>query len=171
MRPEYSFKKLQGAFFAILFSAAALCLPASAFATQATTTIAVSLIIASGCTISANPLTFPTASGPGDQTKTTQIDITCTTGTTYAVGIDAGLHSADVAARKMEGPAAATLTYSIYQDSLHTLVWGNTQGVNTVSGTGNGVNQELVAYGIAPEPSPVPGPGTYTDTVTVYIYY
>ena len=36
------------------------------------------------------------------------------------------------------GNTSTTVGYQIYQDSSHATVWGNTQGTDTVGGTGTG---------------------------------
>ena len=64
----------------------------------------------------------------------------------------------------------ATITYSLYSDSGHTTVWGNTVGTNTVSATGNGAAQSYTVYGRVPSQS-TPAAATYTDTVTVTVTY
>lgn len=66
----------------------------------------------------------------------------------------------------MTGPAGATLAYALYQDSAHTINWGNT--VST--GTGNGSAQTLTVYGEVPAGQSVT-PGAYTDTITATITY
>ena len=70
----------------------------------------------------------------------------------------------------MTGPAGATLAYALYQDSAHTINWGNTVGTDTVSGTGNGSAQTLTVYGEVPAGQSVT-PGAYTDTITATITY
>jgi spore coat protein U-like protein len=63
-----------------------------------------------------------------------------------------------------------TLTYSLYQDSGHATVWGNTIGTNTVTGTGTGIAQTLTVYGQIPA-TQYAAPGAYTDTVNVTLTY
>jgi spore coat protein U-like protein len=104
---------------------------------------------------------------------TTTISVQCTTGTAYEVALDAGIGvGATVANRLMTGPGAATVTYSLYQDAGHTTVWGDTTGGggNTVTGTGNGAQQDLTVYGLVPAQT-TPGAGDYTDTITVEVTY
>jgi spore coat protein U-like protein len=102
---------------------------------------------------------------------TSTISVTCTKSTTYNVGLDAGTSTgATVTTRKMTGPAGATLAYALYQDSAHTINWGNTVSTDTVSGTGNGSAQTLTVYGEVPAGQSVT-PGAYTDTITATITY
>lgn len=146
-------------------------IPAASAATS-TTTMAVSMTITAGCNISATPLSFGSAqvlSGNTDATAT--VTPTCTNTTPYTVSLDAGGGTgATVAARKLTGPAGATINYTLYQDAARTIVWGATAGTNTVAGTGNGVAQPLSVYGrVASQTSPAPG--SYTDVVNVTITY
>ena len=64
----------------------------------------------------------------------------------------------------------ATVTYSLYSDSGHSTVWGNTIGSDTVTGTGSGSPQSFTVYGRVP-PQATAAPGTYNDTITVTVTY
>lgn len=104
-----------------------------------------------------------------DQTST--IGVQCTSGQTYNVGLSAGGGSgATVAVRKMTGPGAATVNYTLYRDSGRTQLWGVTIGTDTVAGTGNGSVQNLTVYGRVP-PQTTPAAGAYTDTVAITVTY
>ena len=97
--------------------------------------------------------------------------VTCTNGTTYNVGLNAGtVTGATVTTRAMTGPASATLSYALYQDSGHATNWRNTVGTDTKSGIGNGSAQTLTVYGQLAA-SQYPTPGAYTDTITATITY
>jgi spore coat protein U-like protein len=85
------------------------------------------------------------------------LGIQCTNMTPYNVRLDAG-----------SGAGAATVSYSPTRDAARTLVWGVTEGTNTVAGTGNGAVQTLNVYGQIPAPT-TPAAGVYTETVTVTI--
>ncbi|WP_292572156.1 spore coat U domain-containing protein [Mesorhizobium sp.] len=104
-----------------------------------------------------------------DQTST--IGVQCTSGQTYNVGLSAGAGAgATVAARKMTGPGAATVNYTLYRDSGRTQPWGDTIGTDTVAGTGTGNVQNLTVYGRVP-PQATPAAGVYTDTVAITVTY
>jgi len=65
---------------------------------------------------------------------------------------------------------ANTVTYGLYRDAARTLPWGATIGVNTASGTGSGLAQNLTVYGrIAPQTTPQPA--SYSDTIIVTVGY
>ncbi|MER9225096.1 spore coat U domain-containing protein [Mesorhizobium sp. M0664] len=103
--------------------------------------------------------------------QTTLIGVQCTSGQTYNVGLGVGKGSgATLAVRKMTSPAAATINYTIYRDSARTLVWGETVGTDTVTGTGDGNVQNITAYGRVPAQL-TPAAGDYTDTVAITVTY
>jgi spore coat protein U domain-containing protein, fimbrial subunit CupE1/2/3/6 len=97
--------------------------------------------------------------------------VTCTNTTPYNVGLDAGTSTgATVNARKMVGPAGATLGYALFRDAARTQNWGNTVGADTQTGTGNGSAQTLTVFGRIPA-NAFPVPGGYADTITATITY
>ncbi|WP_416798763.1 spore coat U domain-containing protein [Ciceribacter azotifigens] len=157
--------------FAFLAGVPLLTCPAEAQTT--TDSFTVQIQITAECLInSATTLDFG-ASGvlSSATTGTSEITVQCTNGTTYNVGLNAGLGAgATVASRKMTGPASATVTYSLYSDAAHTTVWGETIGTDTVSGTGTGASQVYTVYGQVPAQS-TPAAGTYSDTITVTVTY
>jgi spore coat protein U-like protein len=86
--------------------------------------------------------------------------------------LDAGVGAgATVDTRYLTGPSASAAAYSLYRDASRSSVWGNAQGINTVSGQGTGQAQSYTVYGrlAGMQAGPVPGP--YADTVTVFVYY
>jgi spore coat protein U domain-containing protein, fimbrial subunit CupE1/2/3/6 len=139
----------------------------------ATTTFGVSAQIVATCTInSASTLNFGNSIGvlSANVPGTSTIQVTCTNSTAYSIGLDAGTGSgATVAVRKLTS-GGATVNYSLYSDSGHNTVWGNTPPTDTVAGTGNGTAQSFTVYGQIP-PQTTPAPGTYTDTITVTVTY
>lgn len=144
----------------------------AADAATTTTTFTVQMTITSSCVInSAGTLDFGSTgvlSANVDQTSSIQVQ--CTNTTPYNIGLDEGAGSgATVAARKMSN-GADTVTYSLYSDAGRTTVWGNTIGVNTVSGTGSGAAQDFTVYGRVP-PQTTPAAASYADTVTVTVTY
>lgn len=103
--------------------------------------------------------------------QTTAISVQCTNSTPYTVGLSAGAGAAaTVAVRKMTGPAAAAVNYTLYRDAARTQPWGVTVGTDTVAGTGNGSAQPLTVYGRVP-PQTTPAAGVYTDTVAITVTY
>lgn len=156
---------------AALMVAVALGLTAtSARAATATTTFRVTATVAATCLISATTLAFGTYTGVVANSTST-ITVTCTNTSPFNVGLNAGTApGATVTTRKMTGPAAAVLAYSLSQDAAHTINWGNTIGTDTESGTGNGSAQNLTVFGHVPAGQFVT-PGAYTDTITATISF
>ena len=153
----------------LLLSLALVAVPA--VAGTATTTLAVSLTINAGCTVSSTPIAFP-AQGviSAAVSQTGSLAVTCTNTTPYTVGLDAGAGSgATVTNRLMTGPGSATVVYGLFSDAGHSANWGNSSG-SWVSGTGNGNAQTLTVYGQI-SPQTTPAPGAYADTVNVTVTF
>ncbi len=154
-----------------LFAAvvALILVPASAFAAVATTTFNVTATVQATCLVNATSLAFGTYSGAQLDGAST-VNVTCTNTTPYTVGLDAGTFAgATVTTRRMTGPAAAPLSYSLYSDAGRTTNWGNTTG-SWVAGTGNGSAQGISVYGRI-SAAQYATPGAYTDTITVTVTY
>ena len=149
---------------------AALGLTTSAHAATATASFAVTATVQATCLISATPMAFGTYTGVQADTTST-ISVTCTTSTPYTIGLNAGLATgATVTTRRMTGPSAATLAYSLSSDAPRAVNWGMTVPTDTVAGTGNGSAQSLTVYGRIAAAQFV-APGAYTDTVIATITY
>jgi len=79
--------------------------------------------------------------------------------TTFGAALKARLRSDLTGARKagtpvaglthfaLDGPAAATVNYSMYRDPTRLLVWGDTVGVDTLASIGTGVAVPHIVYG------------------------
>jgi spore coat protein U-like protein len=142
----------------------------------ATATFIVSVTLQANCTISANPLSFGTngvlSSAINQQTT---VSVTCTNTTPYNVGLDAGsVTGSTVTNRLLAGTATGntttTIGFQLYQDAGRTVIWGGTQGTNTVAGTGTGTAQPLTVYGQIPTQA-TPRPDTYQATVTATVFF
>jgi spore coat protein U-like protein len=123
-----------------------------------------------GCGISANDLNFGNYTG-AELNATTTLQVGCTNGTAYNVGLNAGNNGADVLHRSMTLTGGnVSLNYKLLQGSYSGSNWGNTVKVDTVAGTANGATQFLTVYGVIPAGQSVTQ-GTYTDTITATITY
>ena len=150
-------------------AAAAALAPASS-ATTTTATFSVIAGVQTTCIIAANTLSFGSYVNSTDD-GTGIVTVNCSLTTPYNIGLNAGTSTgATVTTRKMTGPGGALLNYNLFQDSAHTLNWGNTVGTDTVSGIGNGVDQSYTVYGVLPAGQNVP-PGSYTDTITATLTF
>ncbi|HET9976431.1 MAG TPA: spore coat U domain-containing protein [Burkholderiaceae bacterium] len=156
----------------ILAAVALAAMPLRAAATDLSSTFNVTATVLATCTLSAGNVAFGNyAAGQLDATGT--LSVTCTTGASYVIGLDAGTGSgATVATRRMTNGAnsAQTLAYSLYRDASRALVWGTTLGVNVYAGVGTGSAQSVTVYGRVAG-AQYPESGAYTDTVTATITY
>lgn len=158
-----------------------LCLTASAmaliagaaYAATQTTTFTVQIVIQNACTVSATALDFPNSGVLGANVDSTNtVTVTCNPGLPWSVSLNPGTGSGGtVVTRKMTGPAAATINYTIYSDAGRTTIWGDgTSGTVNVTGTGTGSAQNQTGFGRVP-PQATPAAGTYTDTITATVTF
>jgi spore coat protein U-like protein len=124
------------------------------------------------CTIAAADLNFAAYVPAGSAVPgTSSITLNCTNGTTYDVGLNAGVFSgATTSTRKMTGPGSFALSYGLFTDASHATNWGNVVGTSTEGGTGSGANQTLTVYGLIPGTQNV-GAGHYEDTITATVTF
>ena len=163
-------KHLSNCFISIIVAMGSALIPINTSSGATTTsTFQVTATVASSCTVTATSLAFGNytlAQLDGSST----ITATCTNGTTYTIGLDAGSFAgATTSTRRMTGPSAAGLSYSLFSDSGRTTNWGNVAG-SWVSGTGTGAAQVLTVYGRIPA-NQTALIGNYTDTVTVTVTF
>lgn len=152
--------------------AALVCYNRIVQATTSTTTFAVSATVSASCSVSATAIAFGAYNPTGGNVDTTNtVTATCTSGTAYNIGLDAGGASgATVTTRKMSS-GSDRLNYSLYSDSGRSTNWGNTVGTDTVADTGNGTAQGHTVYGRIPGSQTTVPTGSYSDTITVTVTY
>lgn len=130
-----------------------------------------SATVLANCNVSADTLNFGTSGLlVSAVTSSSAVTVTCTNGTPYTIGLSAGNGTGATVATRILSSGGNKITYSIYRDAGHSLVWGNTVGTDTVPGTGSGSAQAATAYGLVPVQS-TPAPGTYSDTIITTITY
>jgi spore coat protein U-like protein len=139
-----------------------------AAAATATTTFSVTASVVTTCAVTATDLNFGNYSGVQLDGAAT-LAATCSTGAPYTIGLSAGKGAgATVNSRKMTGPAASLLNYSLFRDAARSSNWGNV--TDTQSGTGNGAAQPFTVFGRIPA-SQFAQPGAYSDTITVTLTF
>jgi spore coat protein U-like protein len=149
----------------------------TALAGTSTATFNVTATVQTACTVTASNLNFGTYTLGQSLGATTTLNVTCTNTTPYSVGLDQGQGSgATVNTRIMNQTSpsgSGTLNYSLYQDTNHNTVWGNTIGTggNTVAGTGNGNAQSATVYGLIFANNPNAIPASYQDTITATVTF
>ena len=108
------------------------------------------------------------------QTTSSSISVNCTNTTPFNIGLSAGGGAGATVTNRVMTSGTNTLNYSLYQDTGHASVWGNTVGTDTVAAAGLGMasGNAIVktVYGQIPlQPNAIPG--NYSDTVTVTVSY
>jgi spore coat protein U-like protein len=156
----------------------AALLTSSAWAGTATSSMSATATVVNNCTISAGALSFgnydpivANASTALDQTAT--LTVTCTNQASATVtlgqGANAGAGSTDTAPGRRLTDGTNFLSYSLYQESARTTIWGNTAGTGK-SYTGTGTSGSVTVYGRVTAAQNVPA-GSYTDTVVATITF
>lgn len=150
------------------FCAAALA-PANAWASDDTDSLTVSAHVVATCEITANDLDFgdynPVVASNLDAATT--VSLTCTNGTSYAVGMSLGDNvGSTVATRYMDDNNSHMLGYTLYQNAGRTTLWGASS--NTLAGTGTGSAATINVYGRIAMNQTVPT-GNYSDTIVVTV--
>ncbi|WP_342241435.1 Csu type fimbrial protein [Inquilinus sp. OTU3971] len=142
-------------------------------AATATTSFAVTATVLKFCTVVATPMAFGNYTSSTVAETTSTITVTCTAGTGYDIGLDAGgAAGATVTTRQMSGTTVTTarLNYFLYSDSGRTVNWGNTVGTDTVNLTAGAVPIISTVYGRVPAGQFV-APDAYLDTINVTVTY
>ncbi len=149
-----------------------LCGAGALDAQTATTTFDVSITINADCVIATpSALAFPATGVLSTAvTATTDLDVTCTAGTAYQIGLDAGQGTGATTTTRLMTQGADTIAYQLFRDAGLSLNWGNAPGVDTLAATGNGTTQSFPVYGQVPAQT-TPATGVYTDQITVTLTY
>jgi len=155
-----------------LAAAASAALPAAA--QTASTTFQVRITITSVCTIdtpAATDVDFGSTPSTGvDIDSAGQLNVLCTPGTAYNIGLDGGQNAGPggVTDRNMSN-GAELVPYQLYSDPGRATIWGNTVGTDTVADVGTGAVQIVPVYGRVASANQVAG--DYLDVVTATITY
>lgn len=145
-------------------------------------TIGVTANVVSSCTTAANTAVgFGTLTGPvASVVETTPgvINITCDTGTEYAIGLGQGGFFG--AGTRNMFSAGNVLPYELFTDGARTTAFTDATlggGTNTdstagnIGGIGNGAAQTIQVFGRIPAGTTRPPAGSYNDTVAITIIY
>ena len=157
---------------------AGVLLAAPADAAQVTANLAVSANVSATCSISTTALAFGSYDPVGTHAASPldgagSVVVTCTNGASTTVTLGQGSHantgSTDAVPLRRMASGASFLSYSIYQDSPRSSVWGNTAGTG-VGHTGLGTATSISVYGRVPAGQNVAS-GAYTDTVVATVTF
>jgi len=157
--------------------AAATCLLAASdtWADSATAVIAISANVRKNCLISTTAVAYgaydpvaANATAPLDATGT--VVLTCTKGTTASIGLDGGAN-AQGPTRRMANGTASFLTYELYQDNAHTVIWTNAgSGMLTIPSAPSKEPRSFTVYGRVAGAQDVPV-GNFTDSVVATVNF
>jgi len=141
---------------------------------SASASLSVSAIVSKNCTITTAPVVFgnysvtANATAPLDGAGT--VTVACTKGAPVKVGLDSGSH-AQGATRRMGLGTNGYLTYELYQDTAHAIVWGDTADtVLDIPAAPDQNPRNFSVYGRV-APAQTAGAGNYTDTVTATVNF
>jgi len=138
-----------------------------------------SATVNSNCNVSVSSINFGSTgsfiSSAIDTTGT--INVQCTDGSPFSVGLDNGQH-ANSGQRRMQALAGQYVSYGLYTDSAYSLAWTTSTSTTSCSGgtgtcalgTGTGSSQPITIYAQIP-PQNAPAPGSYADTVVVTVTF
>lgn len=137
----------------------------------ARTNFEASATVSTNCSVNANDLNFGALGVLNTAVyANTTVSPVCTNGTPYTIGLNGGLSSATDPTQRKMSKASEFILYGLYRDAARTLPFGDTAGVNTVSGTGSGLTQSVPVYGRIP-PQSTPSSGLYSDTIVVSLTF
>jgi spore coat protein U-like protein len=139
---------------------------------NANTSFLVMAHVSPSCRISANDLAFSTYSQVQLDAQSA-LSVNCTNTTPWNVGLNQGTSAgATVTTRKMTrvGFGSPSLSYKLFRDTARTQNWGNSVGIDTMSGTATGNPQSVPVYGRIPASQSVL-PGGYRDTITATLTF
>lgn len=101
------------------------------------------------------------------------IQVQCTRGTPYSIGLGSGENATDVNSRRMRGQATADeyVSYQLYKAAARGSgdVWGDT-GAGLLSRTATGDAESWTVYGRVP-PQTTPSAQLYQDNVLITVSY
>lgn len=146
----------------------------AALADTETANLNIQAVVVNACSVTDAALNFGTidpAAGtitPG----TTNINVTCNLGTSFAVGLDDGANVSSGARRLRRGSSTEYLDYELYKDVSISGRFGDAVTSERVSAlTGLGIAPNVIAvYGHIPS-GQAASAGTYSDTVQITVYY
>lgn len=152
----------------------------TAFAATTTANLSVTATVNATCSVVTTTVAFgvynPASATPTDASGA--VTVTCTSGTTYTIALDAGANPStpgNATTRRMKANTADFLPYTLYLDSGHATIWGdgtNGTSVNPTTGsfTGDGSAQGQTVYGRVAINQYVAA-GSYVDTVVATVTY
>ncbi|WP_164852411.1 spore coat U domain-containing protein [Rheinheimera riviphila] len=96
-------------------------------------------------------------------------ELTCSTGLSYQIGLNDGLHASG-GSRRMTDGNSNFVPYQLYRDNARTQLWGDAGTANELNTSGTGASQFHLVYGRIAATTTPPA-GTYTDTIQVTVVW
>jgi len=163
-----------------LFGLVSLGLVFAAMPAFAATTadVTISATVVASCSITALPVAFGNydALSVTPKDATGSVDVTCSVGSLPKIWLGQGLHAgagstAAVPVRRMINGATNFLSYQLYQEALHTNVWGATDASSPAALPALGITAVTsTIYGRVPI-NQTSATGTYADTVVATVNF
>ncbi len=163
------------AFIAAAFAALGVALCASqaqAAGQTANASLTVQANVSDACSVANATLSFGSITPTNGTTLpvTGFINVTCTLGTTFSVGLGDGLNANGSTRRMRRASTSDYLTYTLEKDLLGNR-FGDTGASDRSAGIGTGISLLPIDV-IGKVPSGQSGsPGAYSDTVQITLYY
>jgi spore coat protein U-like protein len=149
--------------------------PGPLTAKTTTSTLNVQATVMAGCAVTGNTLDFGQTSGvdalvsvTAAQRPQTTINVLCTKGVAYQVGISDGANVSAGQRRMKNG--TDYINYELYKSLTGSDRFGDTDTTQRVSGTSTGVSVGVPVYGQIVSGAIV-GAGQYLDTATITVYF
>jgi spore coat protein U-like protein len=139
-----------------------------------TTTFSVTASIVDACDVQATNHAFGpySASAGSALDATSDVNVYCTSGTTYTIALNVGTGGGAFTGRKMTS-GGSELVYNLYTTAARNTVWGDGSGSTaTVGGTGAGLltASAHTVYGRVGTGQDS-APGSYSSTITVTLNF
>ncbi|HEX8569336.1 MAG TPA: spore coat U domain-containing protein [Caulobacteraceae bacterium] len=152
-----------------------LAFAGAAHAQTANGNLSVNATVANYCSVNSPTLSFGTSVNPlsgSDTDATATIDVTCTIGTAFAVGLGNGAHYTGGLRHMQIGATTNQLVYELYRDAGYAERFGDTGSTDRSPGVGAGnAATPITVYGRIPSGQTTAAVGAYTDTVAIVVRY
>ena len=158
---------------AIAVFGASLAFAGAASAATQNGTLTVQATVADACSVADAALTFgavnPTAGVAIPVTA--NINVTCTLGTSFTVGLGDGSNVSGGNRRLRRGATTDYLRYELYKDLTMLSRFGDSGASDRAAGIGLGITvTPVIVYGAIPG-SQTAASGSYSDSVQITLYY
>ena len=121
------------------------------------------------CTSYASSLAFGSYNPTTADSVTATVTVTCSSGNVFHIGLNAGTGTGATTTTRIMHSGTNLLNYQLFQDSAHTINWGNNPPTDTVNGTGDGTAHNFTVYATVPAGQFVPPASNYVDTITATV--